>query len=171
MTLEELEKLAELDNNVVDESLMDSAKLDIEIEEFLDMGESPEGTYGVISREEWEAWYKSPDNIKIFEPQQLVEDLDVQLILDSLDLMFMEQETGLFEGETLSAIRVNVKSVQDIIDGMKKLRETKLIFLHNISYTPERVDAPKKRGVLPTVYPDFYTVQYCAIVDYDANGG
>jgi hypothetical protein len=167
ITLEELEQLAALDNTLVDESLMDSAKLDYDIDEFLDMGESPEGTFGVIDKATWLAWYKSPDNIKIFDPQQIVEDLDIKLLLDSLDLYFMEQETGLFDGETLSATKVNVKSINDIIMGMKKLRETKLVFLHNISYTPERVDAPKKRGVMPVVHPDFYTVQYCAIVDYD----
>jgi hypothetical protein len=164
--LKEIEELAELDNEVVDEALMEDVKLPWSIEEFLDMGEAPTETYGIIDKESWVRWYYSSDNVKIIEPALRVGSLVLPQLIDNIDLLFMDQEFGLYEGETLSATRVNVKSLNDIVSGMNKLRESKIIFLHNITYTPEQVQV-QPRGKPPIITPEFYSVQYCAITDYD----
>lgn len=122
----------------------------------LNLGEAPEGDYGIITFNEWLDWYSS-DNNKLHEPQFKIQSLQLDK-LNSLALQFLQYPTGLKNGKVLSTISVNVATFDDVMLGIDKLLENSEVFLYNICYNLAFIDKSGK-----VVTPEFYKVEFCSL--------
>lgn len=130
--------------------------------DWLDMGELPEEDFGIVSKEDWLSWYYSEDN-RISENENRVPKLDAELLID-LDLMYMGIPTCFYDGETLQLKELNINSLESIHTGISKLTETKIVFLHNVTFQPKQVITHRiRRKDVETVLESFYRIQFATL--------
>lgn len=121
----------------------------------LNLGEPPEGDYGIISFNEWFDWYESDDN-KLYDPQFKIGLSELERF--NSDLQYLQNPTGLRDGKVLSTISVNIATFDDVLLGISKLLENSEVFLYNICFNSAFID---KSGKIIT--PEFYKVEFCSL--------
>lgn len=155
-------------NQEWDESLLkDYIEGDLLLDVELDLGELPVGNYGIqLDLDEWVDWYYTEGNNTLNEKSlQLIPRDELNSLLEFVDYG-MANSTGLFDGEVLTTLQVNVKSLDEIIKGFEHVSKTNLLFLYTVAVHEERAIPTFSTKENPTgeqIVPKYYTVKWAKL--------
>lgn len=154
-------------NQEWDESLLkDYIEDDFLIDAEIDEGVKPDGDYAILSVEEWQDWYYGEENDTINEKSlQLLDQLEIDLLLDSVDYG-LNQPTGLYDGQVLTTMQLNIGSLDDIKKGFDHVSQNNIVFLYSIAKHPKRIIPmipTKANPQKEQIVPEYYKVQWAKL--------
>ena len=152
----------ELNRFLQQDYIEDDLLLDVE----LDLGEVPVGNYSIqLDLDEWVDWYYTEGNTLIEKSLQLIPRDELNSLLEFVDYG-MDNPTGLFDGEVLTTIQVNVKSLDEIVKGFENVSKSNLLFLYTVAAHEERkipTIATKANPTGEQIVPKYYTVKWAKL--------
>ena len=153
----------EWDESLLKDYIEDDFLLDAE----LDLGEVPVGNYSIqLDLDEWVDWYYTEGNNILNEKSlQLIPRDELNSLLEFVDYG-LDNPTGLFDGEVLTTMHVNVNSLDDIIKGFVHVSKSNLLFLYMVAVHEERKIPTFDKKAYPTgeqIVPKYYTVKWAKL--------
>jgi hypothetical protein len=136
---------------------------DFLIDAELDDGIAPIGNYAILDKDEWVSWYCDVNDESIDDKSlKKIDNLEIANLLKYVDYG-MNNSTGLFDGEVLSTLQVNVASLEEIIKGFEFVSKGNYVFLYTVAVHNERTIPTITTKVNPTgtqIIPKYYTVKW-----------
>jgi len=138
----------------------------------LNLGDAPIGDYAILDNDEWLDWYYAENNDSIEDKSLAKIDSDELFnLLKNVDFG-MNNSTGLFDGEVLTTLQVNVDSLDDIIKGFEFVSKNNFVFLYTVAVHHERnipTVATKANPSGTQTIPKYYTVKWTKLSRNYAN--
>lgn len=133
----------------------------------LDLGIAPIGNYSIqLDLEEWVDWYYTEGNSIINDSSlHLIPRDELKSLLKFVDYG-MDNPTGLFDGEVLTTLQVNVQSLDEIIKGFEYVSKSNLIFLYTVAVHDERkipTFATKDNPTGEQIVPKYFMVKWAKL--------
>lgn len=150
----------------------DYIESDFLVDDELNLGIPPVGDYAILDKDEWLDWYYADNNESIEDKSLAKIDSDeLTNLLNYVDFG-LNNSTGLFDGEVLSTLQVNVSSLDEIIKGFEFVSQKNFVFLYSVAVHRERNIPTIATKTNPTglqIVPKFYTVKWTKLSREYAN--
>lgn len=157
-----LENELDIDLSILENYIED----DFFVDDDIDTGAPPEGNYAVSNTVEWKNWYYSESNdISSDKSLRKLTEVELDSILELVDYG-MTELTGLYDGELLTTVQVNIESLTELQKGFNHVAKNDFLFLNNILLHEKRIIKliptkanPNKEQIIP----EYITVKWAKL--------